>query len=55
MLNMFITAFVGVILAAASVLFARDTQNIVIKPVTKMCLIIKNLADDPLKADEVET
>jgi len=54
-MNMGVTCFVGMILAAASVAFANDTQKIVIKPVTKMCMIIKNLADNPLKTEEDET
>eukprot|EP00358_Blepharisma_japonicum_P000620 CAMPEP_0202953676 /NCGR_PEP_ID=MMETSP1395-20130829/47785_1 /ASSEMBLY_ACC=CAM_ASM_000871 /TAXON_ID=5961 /ORGANISM="Blepharisma japonicum, Strain Stock R1072" /LENGTH=477 /DNA_ID=CAMNT_0049667939 /DNA_START=800 /DNA_END=2234 /DNA_ORIENTATION=+ len=53
--NIIITFFVGVILAAASITFAQDTQKIVIKPVTKMHNVIKNLAEDPLKISEEVT
>mmetsp|Transcript_6711 Transcript_6711/g.11917 ORF Transcript_6711/g.11917 Transcript_6711/m.11917 type:complete len:797 (-) Transcript_6711:377-2767(-) len=56
LMDIFITIFVGFILAAASVLFAKDVQTVVIKPVTKMVTIIKNLAEDPLSLkDEIET
>ena len=48
-MSIIITIFVGIILAAASITFARDTQSIVIKPVNKMISIIRNLAKDPLK------
>lgn len=47
--NIIVTIFIGVILAIASVTFTVDTQQIVIIPITKMILIIKSLADDPLK------
>jgi hypothetical protein len=49
-----------VILAAGSLMFASDTQTIIIMPITKMVGIIKRLADDPLEKqdppvfDEVE-
>ena len=52
MMNMVVTVFIGVILAIASVTFTVDTQQIVIIPITKMILIIKTLADDPLKKME---
>lgn len=56
MMDIFITIFVGIILAAASVLFAKDVQKVVIKPVTKMVTIIKNLAEDPLSLkDDIDT
>lgn len=48
-MNIVITVFVGIILAAGSVTFSIDTQNIVITPITKMVLIIKDLADDPMR------
>ena len=41
-------------MTAASVTFTVDTQKIVIVPITKMVLIIKNLADDPFKKPEIE-
>jgi hypothetical protein len=50
--NIYVTIFIGVILALASVTFTVDTQKIVIIPITKMILIIKSLADDPLKKIE---
>ncbi|OMJ66960.1 hypothetical protein SteCoe_36024 [Stentor coeruleus] len=52
MMNIIVTIFIGVILAIASVTFTVDTQTIVIVPITKMILIIKSLADDPLKKIE---
>lgn len=52
MMNIVVTVFIGVILAIASVTFTVDTQKIVIVPITKMILIIKSLADDPLKKME---
>jgi len=52
LLNVFVTIFVGIILALASVTFGLDTQRIVIRPITKMVLLIKNLADDPLHMQE---
>jgi hypothetical protein len=56
LMDIFITIFVGIILAAASVLFAKDVQVVVIKPVTKMVTTIKNLAEDPLNLkDDVDT
>lgn len=48
-MSIIITVFVGFILAAASITFARDTQRIVIKPVNKMIMVIRNLAKDPLR------
>jgi hypothetical protein len=48
-----ITCFVGFILAVASFTFARDTQVIVIRPVNKMVAIIRGLAKEPLKSEEV--
>ena len=33
-------------------MFANDTQNLVINPITKMVGIIKTLADDPLDKPE---
>ena len=50
--NILVTIFIGFILAIASVTFTVDTQKIVIIPITKMILIIKSLADDPLKKME---
>lgn len=47
--SIIVTIFIGVILAIASVTFTVDTQKIVIIPITKMILIIKSLADDPLR------
>ena len=55
LLNVFVTIFVGIILALASVTFGLDTQRIVIRPITKMVLLIKNLADDPLHMQETST
>ena len=43
------TIFTCIILGAGAILFANDTQELVIKPITKMVGIIKTLADDPLK------
>lgn len=52
LINIFTTIFIGIILAVASIMFTIDTQKIVIGPITKMVLIIKSLADDPLKKPE---
>lgn len=46
------TIFTCVILGTGSIMFQNDTNNIVIKPITKMVSIIKTLADDPLKKPE---
>lgn len=54
-MSMFVTLFVGVILAASSVLFAYDAQKIVIKPVNKMVMVVKSLAEEPLRRDDDET
>lgn len=54
LLNILTTIFVGIILAVASVTFTADTQKILIMPITKMVLVIKSLADDPLKRLEKE-
>ena len=51
-MSIIVTIFIGIILAIASVTFTVDTQKIVIIPITKMILIIKSLADDPLKKME---
>ena len=42
------TIFTCFILTIASLIFANDTEVIVIVPITKMVGIIKTLADDPL-------
>jgi hypothetical protein len=52
LINIVMTIFVGIILAVASITFTIDTQKIVIGPITKMVLVIKSLADDPLKKPE---
>ena len=52
LLSIFITIFIGIILAVGSVTFTVDTQEIIIVPITKMVLVIKGLADDPLKKPE---
>jgi hypothetical protein len=52
LINIFTTIFIGIILTVASIMFTIDTQRIVIGPITKMVLIIKALADDPLKRPE---
>mmetsp|Transcript_18182 Transcript_18182/g.32588 ORF Transcript_18182/g.32588 Transcript_18182/m.32588 type:complete len:831 (-) Transcript_18182:1201-3693(-) len=54
LINIFTTIFIGIILAVASIMFTIDTQKIVIGPITKMVLIIKSLADDPLKKPETK-
>ena len=54
-MSMFVTLFVGVILAAGSVLFAYDSQKIVIKPVNKMVMVVKTLAEEPLRRDDDDT
>jgi len=54
LMNIFTTLFVGLILTVAAVMFTADTQKILIGPITKMVLIIKTLADDPLKKIEKE-
>lgn len=52
MLQFMTTIFTCIILGTGSILFANDTNNIVIRPITKMVSIIKTLADDPLKKPE---
>jgi class 3 adenylate cyclase len=47
------TIFTGLIIVAGALMFADDTQRIVIVPITKMVGIIKTLADDPLQKPEV--
>ena len=42
------TIFTGLVIVAGALMFADDTQRIVIVPITKMVGIIKTLADDPL-------
>ena len=43
------TIFTCLILTAGNLMFASDTQRIIIMPITKMVGIIKTLADDPLE------
>ena len=42
------TIFTCFVLATGSIMFASDTQKIIITPITKMVGIIKTLADEPL-------
>lgn len=42
------TIFTGLVIVAGALMFADDTQRIVIVPITKMVGIIKKIADDPL-------
>lgn len=46
------TIFTGLVIVAGALMFADDTQKIVIVPITKMVSIIKTLADDPLQKPE---
>ena len=46
------TIFTCIILGAGAIMFANDTQELVINPITKMVGIIKTLADDPLQKPE---
>jgi len=46
------TIFTCIILGAGAIMFANDTQELIILPITKMVGIIKTLADDPLKKPE---
>lgn len=48
LLQFMTTMFTGLVIVAGALLFADDTQKIVIVPITKMVGIIKTLADDPL-------
>ena len=50
-----LTIFTCIILAAGAIMFANDTQELVINPITKMVGIIKTLADDPLQKPEPPT
>ncbi len=43
------TLFTCVVLTVASLTFANDTQQIVIKPIQKIVEIIQRLAENPLK------
>lgn len=43
------TIFTCILMTAGSILFSRDTDNIIIAPISKMVTIIKTLADDPLQ------
>ncbi len=43
------TIFTCIILGAGAIMFANDTQELIILPITKMVGIIKTLADDPLQ------
>jgi hypothetical protein len=53
MLQFLTTIFTGLVIVAGALMFADDTERIVIKPITKMVSIIKTLADDPLQKPEV--
>lgn len=46
------TIFTCIILGTGAIMFANDTQELVINPITKMVGIIKTLADDPLMKPE---
>ena len=46
------TIFTCILMTAGSILFSRDTDNIIIAPISKMVTIIKQLADDPLQKPE---
>ena len=52
MLQFATTIFTCVVLAVGNIMFASDTQKIIITPITKMVGIIKTLADDPLEKPE---
>lgn len=49
MLQFLTTIFTCIILGAGAIMFANDTQDLVINPITKMVGIIKTLAEDPLQ------
>jgi len=49
MLQFMTTIFTCIILGAGAIMFANDTQYLIITPITKMVGIIKTLADDPLQ------
>ena len=53
MLQFFTTIFTGLVIVAGALMFADDTQRIIIVPITKMVNIIKTLADDPLQKPDV--
>ena len=61
LLQFLTTIFTCIILGAGAIMFANDTDKLVIMPITKMVGIIKTLADDPLQKpdppqfDEEET
>ena len=48
MLQFMTTIFTCIILGTGAIMFANDTDKLVIIPITKMVGIIKTLADDPL-------
>ena len=52
MLQFLTTIFTCFIMGAGAIMFANDTQSLVINPITKMVGIIKTLADDPLDKPE---
>jgi len=47
--NIGLTLFVGFALALSSFSFNRDSESLVIQPITRMVNIIRKLAEDPLK------
>lgn len=53
MLQFLTTIFTGLVIVAGALMFADDTERIVIVPITKMVSIIKTLADDPLQKPEI--
>lgn len=52
MLQFTTTIFTCFVLAVAFLVFSRDTEVIVIRPIKKVVEIIHKLADDPLKKPE---
>ena len=55
MLQFMTTIFTCIILAAGAIMFANDTQELIINPITKMVGIIKTLADNPLQKPDAPT
>lgn len=52
--SMLTTTFIVFLLGVGAMVFSTDTQNLVIAPIEKMVMIVKQLADDPLAKPEVE-
>jgi class 3 adenylate cyclase len=52
--SMLTTTFIVFLLGIGAMVFSTDTQNLVIAPIEKMVMIVKQLADDPLAKPDIE-